>query len=153
MLLRGHNEHQIWTKYVYKCTWNQETLGPKLVINFLSISSDLQLYSEHLGEEKSWAVSWSLPGLSKGGWCWTILTLEAPACKLSTPGRALTALRGRLKTMSLNEPCSAPAFLRLLHGAVVSGALVHVVVVIPKADGGDQRWRELSSLRNPIQLS
>lgn len=107
------------------------------MINFLSISSDLQLYSEHLGEEKSCAVS--LPGSSKGAYCWTILTLEAPVCKLSTPGRALTALRGRLKTMSLNEPCSAPAFLRLLHGAVVLGGLMHVVVVIPKADGRDQR--------------
>lgn len=63
----------------------------------------------------------------------------AEARDIFSPPQALIAFQERLRTLSVDGPCSAPPLWRLPQKAAASSWLVQVVAVIPKPDGGHQR--------------
>uniref|UniRef100_A0A669F3T2 Endonuclease/exonuclease/phosphatase domain-containing protein n=1 Tax=Oreochromis niloticus TaxID=8128 RepID=A0A669F3T2_ORENI len=122
-------------KSVQKRMWHQDTLGHRSMIDFVIVSPDLRPYvldtwvkrGAELSTDHHLVVSWirwrgrtlDRPGVPKHTVrvCWERLAEARSARSLThTSGRASTAFRGRLGTLSPNGPCSPPPPLpKLLH--------------------------------------
>ncbi|KAI3373219.1 hypothetical protein L3Q82_006376 [Scortum barcoo] len=134
-------------KGVHQCTWHQDTLGRRSMIDFVVVSSDLRPYvldtrvkrGAELSTDHHLVVSWirwqrrklDRPGRPKRivRVCWERLAEPSPLSgRSSTPtsGRASHRFRGRLGTLSPSGPCSLPPLSSTLAvrscGRKVSGA-------------------------------
>ncbi|KAI3363850.1 hypothetical protein L3Q82_001451 [Scortum barcoo] len=117
-------------KGVHQCTWHQDTLGRRSMIDFVVVSSDLRPYvldtrvkrGAELSTDHHLVVSWirwqrrklDRPGRPKRivrGSVGKRLAWPSPLSgRSSTPtsGRASHRFRGRLETLSPSGPCSLP---------------------------------------------
>ncbi|KAI3376614.1 hypothetical protein L3Q82_017048, partial [Scortum barcoo] len=116
-------------KGVHQCTWHQDTLGRRSMIDFVVVSSDLRPYvldtrvkrGAELSTDHHLVVSW-IRWLAEEevGQTWQTQTycegllgtsgLSPLSGRSSTPtsGRASHRFRGRLGTLSPSGPCSLP---------------------------------------------
>ncbi|KAI3353576.1 hypothetical protein L3Q82_020098 [Scortum barcoo] len=115
-------------KGVHQCTWHQDTLGRRSMIDFVVVSSDLRSYvldtrvkrGAELSTDHHLVVSWirwrrrklDRPGRPKA-YCEGLLGTSGRSPlsgRSSTPtsGRASHRFRGRLGTLSPGGPCSLP---------------------------------------------
>ncbi|KAI3370973.1 hypothetical protein L3Q82_023620 [Scortum barcoo] len=115
-------------KGVHQCTWHQDTLGRRSMIDFVVVSSDLRPYvldtrvkrGAELSTDHHLVVSWirwqrrklDRPGRPKRivRVCWERVWPSPLSGRSSTPtsGRASHRFRGRLGTLSPSGPCSLP---------------------------------------------
>ncbi|KAI3362445.1 hypothetical protein L3Q82_012252 [Scortum barcoo] len=115
-------------KGVHQCTWHQDTLGRRSMIDFVVVSSDLRPYvldtrvkrGAELSTDHHLVVSWlrwqrrklDRPGRPKRivRVCWERIWPSPLSGRSSTPtsGRASHRFRGRLETLSPSGPCSLP---------------------------------------------
>ncbi|KAI3362559.1 hypothetical protein L3Q82_012265 [Scortum barcoo] len=130
---------------VHQCTWHQDTLGRRSMIDFVVVSSDLRPYvldtrvkrGAELSTDHHLVVSWirwqrrklDRPGRPKRivRVCWERIWPSPLSGRSSTPtsGRASHRFRGRLETLSPSGPCSLPPLSTLAVrscGRKVSGA-------------------------------
>ncbi|KAI3373307.1 hypothetical protein L3Q82_006604 [Scortum barcoo] len=147
-------------KGVHQCTWHQDTLGRRSMIDFVVVSSDLRPYvldtrvkrGAELSTDHHLVVSWirwqrrklDRPGRPKRivRVCWE-RHLAEPSVRgrSSTPtsGRASHRFRGRLGTLSPSGPCSLPPLSTRQFEVVDARSLVPVVVAIPEPGGGHRK--------------
>ncbi|KAI3353442.1 hypothetical protein L3Q82_019972 [Scortum barcoo] len=136
-------------KGVHQCTWHQDTLGQRSMIDFVVASSDLRPYvldvclscqPDHHLVVVSW-IRWQRRKLDR--WMWQTQTY----CEglLGTSGRALCQgglqlpppeelshrFRGRLGTLSPSGPCSLPPLSTRQFEVVDARSLVPVVAATP----------------------
>ncbi|KAI3377711.1 hypothetical protein L3Q82_008869 [Scortum barcoo] len=115
-------------KGVHQCTWHQDTLGRRSMIDFVVVSSDLRPYvldtrvkrGAELSTDHHLVVSWIQLAEEEVGQTWQTQTYcegllgnvwPSPLSgRSSTPtsGRASHRFRGRLGTLSPSGPCSLP---------------------------------------------
>ncbi|KAI3377852.1 hypothetical protein L3Q82_008990 [Scortum barcoo] len=130
-------------KGVHQCTWHQDALGWRLMIDFVVVSSDLRPYvldtrvkrGAELSTDHHLVVSWirwqrrklDRPGRPKRI---VRIRLGMSVREVSTPtsGRASHRFRGRLGTLSPSGPCSLPPLSTRQFEDVDTRSLVPVVV-------------------------
>ncbi|KAI3364368.1 hypothetical protein L3Q82_011166 [Scortum barcoo] len=125
-------------KGVHQCTWHQDTLGRRSMIDFVVVSSDLRPYvldtrvkrGAELSTDHHLVVSW----------------IRWQRRKLDRPGRPKRVLfRGRLGTLSPSGPCSLPPLSTLAVrscGRKVSGACRGGNPPNPVVDTGSKGCRQ-----------
>ncbi|KAI3355482.1 hypothetical protein L3Q82_018318 [Scortum barcoo] len=148
-------------KGVHQCTWHQDTLGRRSMIDFVVVSSDLRPYVLDTRVKRgAELVNRSPPGgeldplaEEEVGQTWQTQTY----CEglLGTSGRALCQgglqlpppeellterFRGRLGTLSPSGPCSLPPLSTRQQFEVVDArSLVPVVAATPEPGGGHRK--------------
>ncbi len=145
-------------KGVHQCTWHQDTLGRRSMIDFVVVSSDLRPYvldtrmrrGAELSTDHHLVVSWSqwwgrkLDRLGRPKRavrvCWECLA-ESLIRKIfnSHLHRASTGSRGSLEILSPSGPCSLPPLLTQPLGAVAVRTPEPVETAIPKHGGGHRK--------------
>ncbi|KAI3363815.1 hypothetical protein L3Q82_001421 [Scortum barcoo] len=138
-------------KGVHQCTWHQDTLGRRSMIDFVVVSSDLRPYvldtrvkrGAELSTDHHLVVSWirwqrrklDRPGRPKRivRVCWERVWPSPLSGRSSTPtsGRASHRFRGRLGTLSPSGPCSLPPLSTRQFEVVDARSLVPVVAATP----------------------
>ena len=145
-------------KGVHTCTWHQDTLGRRSMIDLVVVSSDLRprvsdtrvKRGAELSTDHHLVVSWIRwlgrkpvrPGRPKRivRVCWERL-VEPSVSRVSTPtsGRASPRFRGWQETWSPSGLCSPPPLSMRPFVAVVARSPVPVAAAIPVPGGGHRR--------------
>ncbi|KAI3371782.1 hypothetical protein L3Q82_024331 [Scortum barcoo] len=123
-------------KGVHQCTWHQDTLGRRSMIDFVVVSSDLWPYvldtrvkrGAELSTDHHLVVSWIRWQEEEVGQTWQTQTF-----------------RGRLGTLSPSGPCSLPPLSTRRFEVVDARSLVPVVAATPEpvvVDTGSKGCRQ-----------
>ncbi|KAI3373571.1 hypothetical protein L3Q82_021956, partial [Scortum barcoo] len=145
-----------------RCTWHQDTLGRRSMIDFVVVSSDLRPYvldtrvkrgaelvnrSPPGGEldplaEEEVGQTWQTQTYCEGLLGTSGRALCQGGHSTPTSGRASHRFRGRLETLSPSGPCSLPPLSTRQFEVVDARSLVPVVVAIPEPGGGHRKYRQ-----------
>ncbi|KAI3373777.1 hypothetical protein L3Q82_022366 [Scortum barcoo] len=148
-------------KGVHQCTWHQDTLGRRSMIDFVVVSSDLRPYvldtrvkrGAELSTDHHLVVSWirwqrrklDRPGRPKRivRVCWERVWPSPLSGRSSTPtsGRASHRFRGRLEDIESEWTMFSASIVDARQFEVVDArSLVPVVVAIPEPGGGHRKY-------------
>ncbi|KAI3351234.1 hypothetical protein L3Q82_005784 [Scortum barcoo] len=149
-------------KGVHQCTWHQDTLGRRSMIDFVVVSSDLRPYvldtrvkrGAELSTDHHLVVSWISLAEEEVGQTWQTQTycegllgtsgraLCQGGLQLPPPEELLTDSEGGWETLSPSGPCSLPPLstrhVRSCQGRKVSGVTVVAATPNPVVDTGSK---------------
>ncbi|KAI3355124.1 hypothetical protein L3Q82_017997 [Scortum barcoo] len=148
------NEHRMFEhKGVHQCTWHQDTLGRRSMIDFVVVSSDLRPYMSWTLGGGSWTETWQ----TQTTYCEGLLGTSGRALcqgglQLPPPGRASHRFRGRLREAGDIESEWTMFSASIVDAAVRSSKLW-------TQDGDDREYKGLIQdfadwcLRNNLQIN